>query len=150
MHASPASAGIRGMNDDARHQAWARSLQDLLAMLPGLVSDRLELLALELQRASRSLVQILTLVLVVAVLGSTAWLALCGAAGLALVVLGLAWPLALLAVVLVNLLLAWAAMAQVRRLLARLGLPATRRHLAFGAGVGGVQFTAQTGAHQHP
>jgi len=103
-------------------------------VLPSLVSDRLELLALELHRAGRSMMQIMALALATAMLGTTAWLALCGGLGLALVAaLGLSWPLALLAVVLFNLALAWAAVSWARRLLANLGLPATRRHLAFGA-----------------
>ena len=116
-------------------------------MLPGLVSDRLELLALELHRAGRSMVQIMTLVLATAMLGTTAWLALCGGLGLTLVALGSSWPLALLAVLVVNLALAWAAVSQVRRLLANLGLPATRRHLVFGAepvGAAGVQAHRQS------
>lgn len=104
-----------------------------MAALPGLLSDRLELLALELHRAGRGMVQILALVLATAMLGTTAWLALCGGLGLALVALGLSWPLALLAVLLFNLALAWAAVSRARRLLASLGLPATRRHLVFGA-----------------
>ena len=104
-----------------------------MAALPALVSDRLELLALELHRAGRSLVQMMALVAATAVLAATAWLALCGGLGLALVEWGLSWPLALLAVVLVNLALAWVAVSRVRRLLANLGLSATRRHLVFGA-----------------
>lgn len=102
-------------------------------MLPGLVGDRLELLSLELQRAGRSVVQIMALVLATAILGTTAWLALCSGLGLALVASGLSWPLALLAVLLVNLVLAWAAVSRARRLLASLDLPVTRRHLVFGA-----------------
>ena len=121
------------MSEGLRSQPWARTLQDLVVELPGLVSDRLELLALELHRAGRSMVQIMTLVLATAMLGTTAWLALCGGLGLTLVALGSSWPLALLAVLLVNLALAWAAVSRVRRLLANLGLPASRRHLVFGA-----------------
>lgn len=121
------------MSEDLRSQPWARTLQDLVAALPGLVTDRLELLALELQRAGRGLVQIMALVVATAMLGATAWLALCGGLVLTLVALGLWWPLALLAVVLVNLALAWAAVSRARRLLTNLGLPATRRHLVFGA-----------------
>jgi hypothetical protein len=104
-----------------------------MAVLPRLVSDRLELLALELQRAGGSLVQIMALVVVTAILGATAWLALCSGLGLMLVAMGLSWPLALLAVLLVNLALAWAAVTRTRRLLVNLSLPATRRHLVFGA-----------------
>ena len=122
------------MSEDLRSQTWARSVQALLAALPGLVGDRLELLALELHRAGRSMVKIMALVLATAILGITAWLALCIGLALTLLALGLSWPLALLGVLLVNLALAWAAVAWVRRLLANLGLPATRRHLVFGAG----------------
>ena len=121
------------MSPDPRSQPWVRSLQDLVAVLPGLLSDRLELLALELHRAGRSLVQIMALVLATAILVTTAWFVLCGGLSMALVAQGLSWPLALLAVLPVNLVLAWAAMSRVRGLLANLGLPATRRHLVFGA-----------------
>ena len=121
------------MSPDPRSQPWVRSLQDLVAVLPGLLSDRLELLALELHRAGRSLVQIMALVLATAILVTTAWFVLCGGLSMALVAQGLSWPLALLAVLPVNLVLAWAAMSRVRGLLANLGLPATRRHLMFGA-----------------
>jgi len=77
-----------------------------MAALPGLVSDRLELLALELHRAARGMVQIMALVVATAILGTTAWLVLCSGIGLTLVALGLPWPLALLAVLLFNLALA--------------------------------------------
>ena len=122
------------MGEDLRRQPWVQSLRDLIAALPGLVTDRLELLALELHRAGRGIVRIMALVLLAAILGVTAWLALCGGIALALVALNVAWPLAMLAVLLFNLLLAWAALARIRRLVAALGLPATRRHLVFGAG----------------
>ena len=121
------------MVQDLRSQPWLQTLQDLLAALPGLVSDRLELLALELHRAGRGIVQIVVLVLTAAVLGASAWLALCVGIALALVALNLPWPAAMLVVLLVNLLLGWAALARVRYLLANLGLPVTRRHLVFGA-----------------
>ena len=77
------------MSEGLRSQPWARTLQDLVVELPGLVSDRLELLALELHRAGQGMVQIMALVLATAVLGTTAWLALCGGLGLTLVALGL-------------------------------------------------------------
>ena len=121
------------MVQDLRSQPWLQTLQDLLAALPGLVSDRLELLALELHRAGRGIVQIVVLMLTAAILGASAWLAMCVGIALALVALNLSWPAAMLAVLLVNLLLGWAALARVRYLLANLGLPVTRRHLVFGA-----------------
>ena len=122
------------MSENLRGQPWVRTLQDLLAALPGVVSDRLELLTLELQRAGRRMLQILALVLATAMLGATGWLALCSGLGLLLVEQGLGWPLALLVVLLLNLVLAWAAVSRMRRLVGTLGLPATRRHLLFGAG----------------
>ena len=121
------------LSQDLRSQHWLRSLQDLVAALPGLVSDRLELLALELHRAGRGIGQIVVLVLVTAILVACAWLALCAGMALALIAVNLSWPLAMLVVLLFNLVLAWAALARVRHLLANLGLPATRRHLVFGA-----------------
>jgi uncharacterized membrane protein YqjE len=124
------------VSEHHRSQPWSRSLQELMAALPALLSDRLELLALELHRAGRSMVQMTALVVATAVLATTAWLALCLGLGLALVDWGLSWPLALLAVLLVNLGLAWMAVSRARRLLGSLGLPATRRHLSFGAEAG--------------
>ena len=81
------------MRGQVRRQPWFASLQDLAAAMPDLVSDRLELLALELHRAGRGTVQIE-----------------------------------------VRVLLARAALARIRSLVATLGRPATRRHLVLGAG----------------
>ena len=122
------------MSEEVRGQPWLQSLQALVATLPGLVTDRLELLALELNRAGGAIVSIVALMLLAAILGVTAWLALCGSIALALVGQGLSWPLAMLAVLLANLVLAWVALVRMRRLMATVGLPATRRHLVFGAG----------------
>ena len=133
------------MNQDLRSQRWLQILQDLVAALPGLVSDRLELLALELHRAGRSIVQIVVLVLGAAILGVGAWLALCVGIAIALVALDLPWPVVMLVVLLVNLALGWAALARVRHLLANLGLPVTRRHLVFGAAA-----AASANLHPHP
>lgn len=121
------------MGDDLRSPSWVQSLQDLAAALPGLLSDRLELLALELHRAGRGIVQIVALVLTAAILGLTAWLVLCSGIALALIAWGWSWPAAMVAVLLINLGLVWGVLARVRHLLATVGLPATRRHLSFGA-----------------
>lgn len=126
------------MSDDHRGQPLLRTLQEAVAVSSELVSDRLELLALELHRAGRSLVQITALVLIAGILCATAWLALCSGLGLILVAQGVSLPSAMLAVIVVNLALTWAAVSRVRRLLANLGLPATRRHLVFGATLAGV------------
>lgn len=120
------------MSQDLRSQPWLQSLQNLLAALPGLISDRLELLALELHLAGRGIVQIAMLMLTAAILGASAWLALCVGMALAMVALEMPWPAALLSVLLINLLLGWAALARARYLLVNIGLPVTRRHLAFG------------------
>lgn len=107
-----------------------QQIQALARELPGLVSDRVELLSLELQRAAQSLLQVVALIVAVAILGVTMWLALwvtlvdllIHAAGLPL--LG-----ALLLAIAVNGVVIAVLLARVRRLLPRLGLPATRRHL---------------------
>jgi hypothetical protein len=62
------------------------SLQGLLRELTGLVSDRVELLSLELQRAGQVLAQIVALIVGAAILGMTAWLALWGVSS------WLGWP----------------------------------------------------------
>jgi len=114
---------------------WA-SLRELAQDLQGLVSDRLELLALELQRAGQALGQIVMLIVAAAILGLTAWLALWLSVAGALMALGLDWPWAGVAVLLVNLLACVLALSRVRTLLPKLGLPATRRHLTIHAQAG--------------
>jgi len=109
-------------------------LQQALSLwreLPGLVSDRVELLALELQRAGRALALILILGLSATLLVMTAWALLWALAVSLLLKIGLALWGALLIAVVVNLaaaaLLAWRVMA----LLPQLNLPKTRSHLSF-------------------
>jgi hypothetical protein len=113
----------------AAEESWISQLKGLWQELPGLVSDRVELLSLELQRAGMALVQITVLVVAAAILGVTAWLVLWVAVVGLLVTAGLHWLLALALVLLANLLAAWLAVARVRKLLPSLKLPATRRHL---------------------
>lgn len=104
-------------------------LQTLWQALPGLVSDRVELLSLELQRAARALAQIVALVVAMAILGVTAWLVLWAGVIHLLVVAGLPMLAALLLVIGANGLAIVVALARVRSLLPKLSLPATRRHL---------------------
>lgn len=106
-----------------------QNLQSVWRELPGLVSDRVDLLALELQRAGLALMQILALVVAAAILAVTAWLALWGCVVGLLMALQLHWSLALLLVLMVNVGAAWWAVARVRKLVPALRLPATRRHL---------------------
>lgn len=117
-----AAPGLGGLIDLA---------QALLRQLPGLLSDRVDLFALELQRAGGVLAQIVAMVLAVAILGVTAWLALWGAILWVLIAVGVPGLPALLAVLVVNLAAAWMAMRRARRLMPLLSLPLTRRHLTF-------------------
>lgn len=101
----------------------------LLAELPALFSDRIELLSLELQRAARVLAQVAALVVIVAILGVSAWFLLWGAAVAAMLHAGLslAWTLSI--TLLVNLAGAALVALRIRRLLPQISLPATRRRL---------------------
>ncbi len=96
----------------------------------GLVSDRVDLLSLELHSAGRALAQMLLWVVAASILGVTAWFALCGAAVMFLLERGLHWSAVLLLVMGVNFLAAWLALARAKTLGPRLALPATRRHLS--------------------
>lgn len=97
--------------------------------LPGLISDRVELLSLELQRAGQVLAQIVALIVAAAILAVTAWLALWGGVMLALIGAGLHWAAASLIVLVINLCACGWAVARIRALAPLLQLPATRRHL---------------------
>jgi uncharacterized membrane protein YqjE len=108
---------------------WLHTLGLLWEELPGLVSDRVELLSLELHRAGLALMRIVVLMIAASILGVTAWLALWSAAVMALVAAGLPPALALGCALLVNVAAAAWAVARARRLLPLLRLPATRRHL---------------------
>lgn len=102
----------------------------LLRELPGLVSDRVELLSLELRRAGRALAQIVALVIATAILGVTVWLVLWGVLVALLVVeLGWHWAPVLAGVALLNGLAVMLALRRVRTLAPLLALPATQRHL---------------------
>lgn len=133
-----AAAGAHDVpaNDSAAHQPASHrpeglfdNLQSLIRELPGLVSDRVDLLSLELKRAGVALAQIVVLVVAGAILGITAWLVMWGVIVVALVALGLPLALTLVLVLLTNLGAAAWALLKVRKLVPSLGLPATRRHL---------------------
>jgi hypothetical protein len=104
-------------------------LHGLLGSLRAAWGERVELLSLELASAVRAAAQIVVLVVAAAIVAVTAWLGLWGVVAGALIGLGMPWALALLIVVAVNAVAALLALARARRLLARLSLPATRRHL---------------------
>lgn len=121
--APPAASGDAGLG------SILHTVQSLWHEVPGLLSDRVELLTLELQRAGLALAHVVMLVVTIAILTVTAWLLLWGCIVAALVQAGLPLAAVLLGAMVVNLLAAWLAAARVRALLPRLSLPATRRHL---------------------
>lgn len=102
---------------------------DLLNELPGIVSDRVQLLTLELRRARQALGRIVVLAVAAALLALTAWFALW--IGLLMAAMqfeyGWAWMLALILVL--NVGGAWFAVQRIRRLALFLALPATLRRL---------------------
>lgn len=112
-----------------RPESFVDALQSLLRELPGLVSDRVELFALELGRAGSAMARIVAWVVAIAILGVTAWLALWAGVVIALIGLGVHWALALLPVLLINLGAIAFAVSRVQQLATRLTMPATRRHL---------------------
>jgi uncharacterized membrane protein YqjE len=106
------------------------TLQGLLHELPGLISDRVELFALELARASQALARIVAWLVAIAIVGVTAWLTFWAGLAVWLIVdLHLHWAVALLPVLVINLVAVVVGFGQVRQLASRLSLPATRRHL---------------------
>jgi hypothetical protein len=93
----------------------------------GMLSGRLLLLALELQRARHGLVSLVILGVVAAIAGATAWLALWALLVALAVHFGLTWPWAFAGVLVINLvLLVWVA-AAMKALTPMLALPASRR-----------------------
>lgn len=133
-----AASGARGesANDAAAHQATGErpqglfeSLQSIIKELPALVSDRVDLLSLELQRAGKALTQIVVLIVAGTILGITAWLVLWSAIVVGLVSLGMPLATTLFLVLAINIGAAVWALMRVRKLVPLLGLPATRRHL---------------------
>jgi Putative Actinobacterial Holin-X, holin superfamily III len=122
------------MHDDAAasHEAAPSTLDALrraMRELPGIVSDRVQLLSLEMRRAGQALGLMLALFAAAAVLVSTAWVALWGALFAALVQAGLAWGWAALLVIALNLGAAFFAVRRAIALAPLLALPATVRRL---------------------
>ncbi|NML13550.1 phage holin family protein [Azohydromonas caseinilytica] len=118
--------GLDGVNPS---DSLLTNVKQLLRELPGLVSDRVHLLALELKRSGLALAQMVGLVIAAGVLLCTAWLALWVGIGIALVQAGLAWGWALLLILLLNLGAAWLAVKRALTLARYLALPATLRRL---------------------
>jgi len=124
-----------GGGDEAASASLLDNLQALLHELPGLISDRVELFALELTRAGRALGLIVAWLVAIAIVGVTAWLALWAGVVVGMIQLGLHWALALLLVLAINLGAVLVGLKEIRRLATRLSLPATRRHLTMAGSV---------------
>ena len=122
-------AAAPGLDGVAPSDSLLTNVKQLLRELPGLVSDRVHLLALELKRSGLALAQMVGLVVAAGVLLCTAWLALWAGIGIALVQAGLAWGWALLLILLLNLGAAWLAVKRALSLVRYLALPATLRRL---------------------
>jgi uncharacterized membrane protein YqjE len=101
----------------------------LFADLPGLLSDRVRLLSLELRRASNALGQMVALGLLAAILFATAWITLWVGLAAAFLAVGLAWPWIVLLVLFINLAAGIWALMRVKALAPLLALPATLRRL---------------------
>jgi hypothetical protein len=106
-----------------------KAIGALLADLPGLLTDRVRLLSLELRRATNALGQMVALGLLAAILAATAWLAFWLGLAAAFLALGIAWPWIVLLVLFINLSAAVWCVMRVKRLVPLLALPATLRRL---------------------
>ena len=106
-----------------------KAVSALFADLPGLLTDRVHLLSLELRRASNALGQMVALGLLAAILIATAWITLWVGLAAAFLAVGLAWPWIVLLVLFVNLTAAAWAVLRVKALAPLLALPATLRRL---------------------
>jgi uncharacterized membrane protein YqjE len=136
--------------EPARPESLLQTARGLWEELRGTVSDRVELLTLELQRAAGALTQIIVLVVAAAILTVTAWLVLWAGIVVTLMALGMHIAGALLMVLAFNVLAVLVAVSRVRKLLPRLSLPATRRHLAPSpATAPPTPLPAEVRAHEH-
>ena len=110
-------------------ESLPKAIGALFADLPGLLSDRVHLLSLELRRASNALGQMVALGLLAAILFATAWITLWVGLAEAFLAVGLKWPWVVLLVMFVNLSAAIWALLRVKALAPLLALPATLRRL---------------------
>ena len=110
-------------------ESLPKAIGALFADIPGLLSDRVHLLSLELRRASNALGQMVALGLLAAILFATAWIALWIGLAEAFLAVGLKWPWVVLLVMFVNLSAAVWALLRVKALAPLLALPATLRRL---------------------
>lgn len=127
---APSSGEVQGATaGNADDVSLAHLFASLWRDLPGLISDRVHLVALELRRARQAVVQMVALVVLAAILAATAWIALWAFVIAAALNSGLPWYGTLLLVLSLNLAGGWVAVRRVRRLAGYLALPATVRRL---------------------
>ena len=111
-------------------ESLPKAIGALFADLPGLLTDRVRLLSLELQRDSNALGQMVALGLLAAILFATAWITLWIGLAEAFLAVGLKWPWIVLLVLFVNLSAGIWAVLRVKALAPLLALPATLRRLS--------------------
>ena len=126
------------------------SFRGIWRELPGLLSDRIELLSTELQRAGLALLHIVVLGMALSVLGITVWLMLWCLVVAGLAVLGMHWMAALSVGLAVQLVLVAWAVHRVKALLPLLRLPATRRRLMFTPSASEVKAPPPSDHASHP
>jgi hypothetical protein len=121
-------AAVQPPASGATAPPW-QTLGTLLHELPGLVSDRVHLLSLEVKRAGVASAHIAVLAVLAAIMLSTAWLALWAGVIVGLMQVGAHWLFAFGLVLLLNVGGAAWALMRLKSLTPMLGLPATLRHL---------------------
>ena len=118
-----------GPPEEDDHPSMIGLARTLAGELPGLLSDRVHLFALELRRSGTALARMVAWAVAAAVVLTTAWLALWVGLGTAAIRAGWPWYGVLAAILLLNLAAAAFAVARARAMAPLLVLPATLRHL---------------------
>lgn len=124
-----APAGSAGPVEGAEPPSMIGMARALAGELPGLVSDRVHLFALELRRCGMTLATMVAWAVAAAVVLTTAWLALWVGIGTGAIRAGWPWYWVLTGILLINVAAAVLAVQRARALAPRMALPATLRHL---------------------
>src|SRR6516225_6045956 len=128
--AADASPPPEAPRDDDEAMPLLRAAAALLRDLPGVLTDRIHLLSLEVRRAMAALAQMVVLGLLAAIFCATAWLGLWVGITAVLMDAGLSRPWACALVVGVNIVAALLVGLRARALAPLLALPATLRRLS--------------------
>lgn len=124
----PAVSTAGGIEDDTPPSMIGMA-RALVGELPGLVSDRVHLFALELRRSGVALARIVAWAVAAALLLTTAWLALWVGLGVGAIRAGWDWGWVVAGIIVLNVIAAALAVQRARALAPLLTLPATLRHL---------------------